>query len=148
MARMIFVNLPVRDVAKATAFYEALGFTKNEQFSGEHASSMVWSDTITVMVLAHDFYRTFLPEGKTIADGAAVSEVLLCLSLDSRAEVDALTEAAAEAGGRADIRPAQDMGFMYNRAFEDLDGHIYEIVFMDMEAARAAMSGGGEPVAG
>ena len=141
MARMIFVNLPVKDVARSTAFYEAIGFTKDARFSNEHASAMVWSETITVMILARDFYQGFIPH-KTIADATATSEVLLCLSFDSRAAVDAITASAAAAGGRADVREPQDMGFMYSRAFEDPDGHLYEPMFMDMEAAMAAFPNG------
>lgn len=145
MSRMIFVNLPVTDVARSTAFYEAIGFKKNPQFSNEQASCMVWSDAIYVMILAHDFYRTFLPH-KEIADSSKTNEVLICLSRDSRAEVDAITEAAAGAGGRADVRPIQDMGFMYSRAFEDPDGHLFEPMYMDMAAATEAM-GQSEPEA-
>ncbi|MCP3730533.1 lactoylglutathione lyase [Sphingomonas sp. MG17] len=141
MAKMIFVNLPVKDVAASTAFYEALGFTKDARFSNEMASAMNWSDEITVMILGHDFYQSFIPH-KTIADSSATNEVLICLSFDSRAAVDAITEQAAAAGGKADIREPQDMGFMYGRTFEDLDGHIYEPMFMDMEAAMAAFPDG------
>jgi predicted lactoylglutathione lyase len=138
MPKMIFVNLPVADVAKSTAFYEALGFEKNAQFSNENASAMVWSDTIHVMILSREFYKTFLPH-KEIADSGKTNEVLICLSRDSREEVDAITEAAAANGGKADVRERQDMGFMYSRAFEDPDGHIYEPMYMDLEAATAAM---------
>ena len=101
MAKMIFVNLPVADVARSTAFYEAIGFAKNQQFSGDHASSMVWSDTISIMVLDKAFYQTFTP--KRIIDAHTTSGVLIALSFDSRAEVDAITEAAiaAETGARA-----------------------------------------------
>ena len=137
MARMIFVNLPVADVEKATAFYEAIGMTRDTRFSNEVASAMVWSDTITFMLLGHDFYRTFTT--KQIADARESSEVLLCLSQEGRAEVDAITEAALAAGGR-EPRPPQDHGFMYSRAFEDLDGHIFEPMYMDVEAAMAAMA--------
>lgn len=146
MAKMIFVNLPVSDVARSTAFYEALGFTKDQRFSNDQASAMTWSDAISVMLLAHDFYRTFLPEDRAIATGA-VSEVLLCLSFDDRAGVDAITEAAERNGGTADIRAPQDMGFMYSRAFADPDGHIFEPMHMDVAAALAAMNGADEPVA-
>lgn len=140
VAKMIFVNLPVADVAASTRFYEAIGCTKDERFCQEGtASAMVWSDTITFMILAHDFFRTFTP--KPMADAHATTEVLLCLSRDSRAEVDAIVEAAAAAGGKADIRDKQDMGFMYSRAFEDPDGHIFEPMYMDVEAAMAAMGG-------
>lgn len=142
MAKMIFVNLPVADVEKSVAFYKALGFEQNMQFSqAGQAASMVWSDTITIMLLAHDFFGGFLPAGKAIADTRATTETLICLSFDSREAVDAVTEAAARAGGKADVRGRQDMGFMYGRAFEDLDGHIYEPMFMDMDAASAAMAG-------
>lgn len=136
--QMIFVNLPVADVAAATAFYEAIGCVKDERFSGDHASSMQLSDTIVFMLLAHDFFKTFI--NKPIADAHAVTEVLLCISRESRRDVDAIVEKAAAAGGKADIRPAQDMGFMYSRAFEDLDGHIFEPMHMDLDAALAAMS--------
>lgn len=141
MAKMIFVNLPVRDVAASTAFYEALGFVKDPRFSNESASAMQWSDEIVVMILAHDFYQTFIPH-KAIADSQANSEALICLSFDSRAAVDAITEQAAAAGGRIDFREKQDMGFMYGRCFEDLDGHIFEPMYMDVEAALAAFAQG------
>lgn len=136
MPRMIFVNLPVADVAKATAFYGAIGMTRDPRFSNERASAMVWSDTITFMILHHDFYRTFIT--KQIADARATSEVLLCLSQDSREAVDAITEAALAAGGN-EPRAPQDMGFMYGRAFEDLDGHVFEPMHMDVDAALKAM---------
>lgn len=136
MPRMIFVNLPVEDIAAATRFYEAIGCEKNAQFSDEKASSMVWSETITFQLLARDYFATFTP--KQIADAQKTSEVLLCLTRDSRQEVDAMAEAAAAAGGRADIREPMDMGFMYNRTFEDPDGHVFEIVWMNMEAMPAA----------
>jgi predicted lactoylglutathione lyase len=141
MAKMIFVNLPVKDVAASTAFYEAIGFTKDPRFSNEMASAMQWSDEIVVMILDHEFYSTFIPH-KTIADSSATNEVLLCLSFDSRDAVDAITNKAAAAGGKADVRPAQDMGFMYGRSFEDPEGHIYEPMFMDMDAAMAAFPDG------
>jgi predicted lactoylglutathione lyase len=140
---MIFVNLPVADVEKSTAFYEALGFVKNEQFSqAGTAASMAWSDEIVVMILSHEFFATFTP--RPIADAKATTQVLIALSRDSRAEVDEIADAAASAGGTADIRPAQDMGFMYSRAFADPDGHIFEPVFMDMAAATAAFAHQGE----
>ncbi len=133
MPKTIFVNLPVVDVAKATAFYSALGFEKNPQFSNEAASSMVWSDTITVMLLGHAFFQGFTP--KPIADARATTEVLLCLSCDSREQVDNLADKAAASGGRADVRAKQDLPFMYGRSFEDPDGHIYELVWMNPDAS-------------
>lgn len=130
MAKMIFVNLPVNDLAAATRFYKAIGCEKNEQFSDHQASSMVWSDAITFQLLANDYFVTFTP--KKIADAKAASEVLLALTCDSREEVDATVDTGARAGGEADIREPQDMGFMYNRCLADPDGHIFEFVWMDM----------------
>ncbi len=138
MAKTIFVNLPVADAAKATAFYEAVGFTKNEMFSNEKASAMVWSDTINVMLLERELYATFTT--KPIIDAKTMSGVLLALNFDSRADVDAITEAALAAGGREPHEP-EDEGFMYSRAFEDLDGHGWGPFTMDMAAAEAQFSG-------
>lgn len=135
MSKMIFINLPVSDLATATRFYEAIGCRKNEQFSDHQASSMVWSDTITFQLLVNDYFATFTP--KKIADAHATSEVLLALSSDSREEVDAIVEAADATGGKADIRERQDMDWFYNRAFEDPDGHVFEAIWMDIGAASA-----------
>ncbi|HWK34960.1 VOC family protein [Sphingomonas sp.] len=141
---MIFVNLAVADVEKSVAFYQALGFTKDDRFSQPGtAASMQWSDTIVLMILDKAFFQTFIPH-KAIADSATTAEALLCLSLDSREDVDRFVEAAGEAGGRIDFRPVQDMGFMYGRAFEDLDGHIFEPMYMDLDAALAAFAQQGE----
>lgn len=139
MPKTIYVNLPVKDLAVATRFYEAIGCEKNEQFSDHQASSMVWSDTITFHLLSNDYFSTFTP--KKIADAHATSEVLLALSRDSREEVDAIAEAAAAAGGKADIRERMDMGWLYNRTFEDPDGHVFEAVSVDMAAMPAEMKG-------
>ena len=136
MPKMIFVNLPVKDLAAATRFYEAIGCTKNEQFSDDRASSMNWSDTITFQLLATDFFSSFTP--KEIADTHKTTEVLIALTFDNREDVDVITDAAAASGGKADIRERMDMGWMYNRAFEDTDGHIFEAVWMDMQAAAGA----------
>ncbi|AJP70740.1 VOC family protein [Sphingomonas hengshuiensis] len=138
MPQMIFVNLPVADVARATAFYEAIGCALDPRFSGPHASAMVLSDTISFMVLDRAFFQGFTP--KPLADAHATTEVLLCISRESRADVDAIVARAAAAGGKGDIREPQDMGFMYARSFEDPDGHIFEPMFMDAEAAMAAMA--------
>ena len=133
MARMIFINLPVTDLARSTAFYEAIGAEKNPAFSNEQASMMVLSDTIHVMLLTHDFYRTF--HSKEVADAHRTSQVLLCVSEDSRKGVDALVGRAAAAGGRSDPGPKQEMGeFMYGRSFEDPDGHHWEVMWMDLAA--------------
>ena len=136
MPKMIFVNLPVKNLAASISFYQAIGCEKNEQFSNEEAAMMVWSDTISFMLLTHGFFSGFTP--KPIADAKDTSEVLICLSRDSRADVDAITDAAAAAGGKADIRDRQDMGFMYSRAFEDPDGHVFEPMWMDLQAAFGA----------
>ena len=140
MAQMVFINLPVADVAKSTAFYEAIGCTKDERFSNETASAMQLSENILFMILDPEFFQTFTP--KAIADAKTTTEVLICISRESRADVDLIVERAAASGGRADVRPVQDMGFMYSRAFEDPDGHMFEPMFMDMEAAMAAFPDG------
>ncbi|MFL6857098.1 MAG: VOC family protein [Allosphingosinicella sp.] len=142
MAKLIFVNLPVADLARSVAFYEALGAARNPRFSDDTAACMVLSDTIHVMLLTHDKYRQFT--SKRIADAHAVSEVMLCVSCDDRSAVDAMTEAALREGGR-EPREAQDHGFMYGRAFEDPDGHVWEPMWMDASALGAAPEG--EPVA-
>ena len=134
MARMIFINLPVANLEKSVRFYEAIGGRKEPKFSNEAAAMMVLSDTIAVMLLTHDFYRTFTT--KEIADARRTSQVLLCISCGSPAEVDRLVDAAAAAGGKADPGPKQDMGGkMYGRSFEDPDGHHWEPMWMDAAAA-------------
>jgi len=136
MPKMLFVNLPVTDLAAATRFYEAIGFEKNDQFSNEQASSMVWSEAIIFQLMTRDYYQTFT--SKPIADARETSAALFALSRDSRDEVDAMVEAAAKAGGTADIREAQDMGFMYLRSFADPDGNVFEPAWMDMSAMAGA----------
>jgi uncharacterized protein len=138
MTKMIFINLPVADLAGATAFYQAVGAGKNERFSDSTASCMVLSETIHVMLLTHDKFRQFTP--KKIADASTSSEVLICISADSRDAVDDLVRKAEAAGGGIDPSPKQDFGFMYGRSFEDPDGHIWEVMWMDVEAAMAAQS--------
>jgi len=133
MPKMIFVNLPVTDLARSTAFYEALGATREPRFSDDTASMIVFSDTIHAMLLTHDKYRQFT--SKPIADAHATSQVLICLSADSRDDVDALIEKAAKAGGVADPAAPQDYGAMYGRSFEDPDGHHWELMWMDAAAA-------------
>ncbi|MFO0426839.1 MAG: VOC family protein [Planctomyces sp.] len=131
MSRMIFVNLPVNDLTLSIAFYEALGFKNNPQFTDETAACMVWSEAIHVMLLTHDKWRTFT--SRPIPPRSS-SEVMLALSCDGRAAVDNLNELAAKHGGTADINPMQDLGFMYNRNLADLDGHVWEMFWMDMSA--------------
>jgi predicted lactoylglutathione lyase len=130
MPKLIFVNLPVTDLERSVAFYEAVGATKNPQFSDHTAACMVFSDTIHAMLLTHDKYRQFT--SKPIADAHATSAVLICTSADSREAVDAIVDSAAGAGGRADPGVKQDYGFMYGRSFEDPDGHHWEVMWMDM----------------
>ena len=137
MSKLIFVNLPVADLAAARSFYEAIGATNNPQFTDETAACMVFSDTIHVMLLTHEKFSQFTP--KRIADARETSEVLIAISADSREGVDDMTEKALAAGGR-EAREKQDYGFMYSRSFEDPDGHIWEPMWMDLEAASAAMS--------
>ncbi|RDI62420.1 VOC family protein [Microvirga subterranea] len=136
MSKLIFVNLPVADLDRAVAFYEAVGAVKNEQFTDHTAACMVFSETIHVMLLTHDKFRQFTP--KPIADSKAATEVLICMSEESREAVDATLAKAGAAGGRIDPGPKQDYGFMYGRSFEDPDGHIFEVMWMDVAAATQA----------
>jgi predicted lactoylglutathione lyase len=137
MSKLIFLNLPVADLAAAKSFYEAIGATNNAMFTDETAACMVLSDVIHVMLLTHDKFAQFTP--KRIADAKETSEVLICISADSREAVDDIADKALAAGGR-EPREKQDHGFMYGRSFEDLDGHIWEPMWMDMAAATAAMA--------
>ena len=132
MAKMIFVNLPVTDLPRSMAFYEAVGFTNNPAFTNDQAAAMAWSDEIVVMLLRHDFWKTFT--SKTIPDAKQTAQVLLCLSQDGKDAVEAIVAKAVAAGGAADPTPKQDLGFMYGRSFEDPDGHVWENVWMDMGA--------------
>lgn len=136
MSRMLFVNLPVADVARATSFYEALGFSRNPRFSDGDGSCMVLYETSYVMLVSHAKWASFTT--RPIPDRES-SEVALAISCDSRAEVDALVEAAAGLGGTKDINPAEDHGFMYQRSILDPDGHVIEPFWMDPAAL------GGEP---
>jgi len=131
MARMIFVNLPVQDLERSKAFYEAIGFRNEPKFSNDAAAMMVLSDTISVMLLTHPFYGTFTR--KPIADARNSSQVMLCFSRESPAEVDRITEAAGAAGGKTDQSQKVDTqgGPMYGRDFEDPDGHQWEPMWMD-----------------
>ncbi|MCL6736593.1 VOC family protein [Streptomyces neyagawaensis] len=126
--QMIFVNLPVNDLDASKKFFTELGYSINPQFSDENAASVVISDTIVAMLLTKPFYATFTK--KEIADATRTSQVLLCLSAESREKVDELVEKAVAAGGTASEK-VQDMDFMYGRAFDDLDGHTWEVVWMN-----------------
>ncbi len=137
MAQKIFVNLPVADLPRARAFYEAIGAVNEPRFTNDQAACMVLSDTIFVMLLTHPFFQGFTD--KKIADAHGSCQVLLCISRDSREDVDAITSQALAAGGR-ETRPAQDMGMMYGRSFEDPDGHVWEPMWMDAQAEDKGMS--------
>jgi predicted lactoylglutathione lyase len=132
MSKLIFLNLPVADLPKAMAFYEAVGFTNNPQFTDETGACMVFSDTIHVMLLTHEKFMGFSPRPIASKD---VTEVLICVSADSKDDVDQMVESAGRAGGGVDPGPKQDYGFMYGRSFTDPDGHHWEVMWMDMAAA-------------
>lgn len=138
MAKLIFINLPVSDLARATTFYQAIGAVKNPQFCDDAASCMVFSDTIHAMLMTHDKYRQFTT--KKIADAKTTSQVLLCISADSRAEVDDVVSKAGSAGGVVDPSPVDEYDFMYGRSFEDLDGHLWGVNWMDLEMMAKAMA--------
>ncbi|MFF5704355.1 VOC family protein [Streptomyces sp. NPDC012794] len=131
MAQMIFVNLPVKDLDAARAFWEKLGYSFNPQFSDETAASLVISDTIFAMLLTEAKFKEFAT--KPVADASKTTEVMVALSADSREKVDEVVDAALAAGA-VEPRPAMDLGFMYGRAFEDLDHHVWEYVWMDPAA--------------
>lgn len=135
MSRMIFVNLPVENLEASKRFYEEIGFRNEPKFTNDAAAMMVLSDTICVMLLSKPFYSTFTR--KQIADASNTSQVLLCISCDSPAEVDEITEAAGKAGGKIDVSQEDQTkgGPMYGRDFEDLDGHQWAPMWMDPEFA-------------
>jgi hypothetical protein len=137
MMKMIFVNLPVTDLARSIAFYKAIGAEQDMQFSDDTAAMMRFSEAINVMLLTHDKFRQFTP--KPIADPKEWAQVLLALSCDSRDGVDEITENALGAGG-SEVHGAEDYGWMYSRAFADPDGHGWGPVWMDVAAATAAMA--------
>lgn len=129
MAKQIFVNLPVKDLNKSTEFFTKLGFKFNPQFTDENATCMIIGKDMFAMLLVEKFFKTFTAN-KEISDAKRSTEVLNALSVESRDDVDGMIEKAIEAGGR-EFREAQDHGWMYGRAFEDLDGHVWEIFCMD-----------------
>jgi predicted lactoylglutathione lyase len=126
----IFVSLPVRDLKQAIAFYTAIGANLNPQFSDETASCMVLTDNFFVMLLTHARWATFTK--RPIVDAHRENEVQLGFSAEDKSTVDKITAAAAASGGQADINPKQDLGFMYSRSFADVDGHVWECMYMDM----------------
>ena len=138
MSRMIFVNLPVSDLPASRRFLEALDAVNEPKFTDDTAACMRLSDSIFVMLLTRDKFATFTP--RPISDANAGTEVLLCLSADSRESVDSTVERAVAAGGTADPAPKQDYGVMYGRSVADPDGHIWEIMWMDPAAAEQGAS--------
>ena len=132
MAQKIFVNLPVRDLDRSVEFFTSLGFSFNPQFTDETATCMIVSDDIFVMLLTEQKFKAFTP--KEICDTSKYTEVLVCLSAESRARVDELVRKAVAAGGTCYKEP-EDHGFMYGHGFQDPDGHIWELVYMEPGAA-------------
>lgn len=128
MASKIFVNLPVKHLGRSVEFFSALGFTFNPQFTDDTATCMIVSDDIFVMLLTEEKFKTFTP--KQICDTRTSTEVLICLSSESRAAIDATVAKAVAAGGST-FKDAQDHGFMYGHGFQDLDGHIWELIYME-----------------
>jgi predicted lactoylglutathione lyase len=131
MGRQIYVNLPIKNMERSQAFFKALGFSFNPQFTNEQGACMVVADDIYVMLLTEPFFAGFTR--KPVSDAKKSTEVLLCLSCSSRAEVDELVRKAVAAGGATPV-PPQDHGFMYGHGFEDLDGHQWELMYMDPDA--------------
>lgn len=134
MPTKIFVNLPVKDLNKSMDFFKQIGFTFNRQFTDETAACMVITEDIYAMLLTHAKFKEFTP--KEIADSTKTTEVLTCLSFDSKDQVNQIVDNAIKAGG-SEARPAQDYGFMFGRSFNDLDGHIWETVWMDPSAVQS-----------
>lgn len=131
MSKTIFISLPVTNLKASVAFYKSIGFTNNPQFTDDTAAGMEWSETIKVMLITHEKWRTFTT--RPIPPSTS-SEVGFSLSCDDRDTVDAMNDAAAANGGTADINPVQDHGFMYCRDMADPDGHIWGAMWMDLAA--------------
>ena len=128
MINKIFVNLPIKDLKRSMSFFSELGFTFNKQFTDENAACLVINDDIYAMLLTEKFYQTFIR--KEIADSTKVSEVIVALNCESRGEVDVLVEKALKAGAK-EYREPEVYEWMYGRSFEDLDGHLWELGYMD-----------------
>ena len=133
MATKIFVNLPVKDLNSSVEFFTQLGFSFNRQFTDETATCMIVTDDIFVMLLTETKFKTFTP--KEICDAKKYTEVLVCLAIESRAKVDEMVQNAVAAGGTTYNEP-QDHGFMYAHGFQDPDGHIWELIFMESSALK------------
>jgi len=128
---LVFINLPVKDLSKSNVFFTGLGFSFNAQFSGDHSTCIPLNDKTWVMLLTEDYFKNFTP--KNISNAHQTTEVLIAISQDSKAEVDHFMEKVFSLGG-TEARPVQDLGFMYSRAFNDPDGHIWELGWMDPAA--------------
>lgn len=133
MQRQIYVNLPIKDLKKTMSFFSELGFEFNPKFSNDDAACMIIGENIYVMLLTEPFFKTFLTI-TSISDAKKSTEVLVCINAESREKVDEMFVKAISLGGTA-YRPAQDHGFMYSQIFQDLDGHIWEVMWMDPKAA-------------
>ncbi len=131
MTKQIYVNLPVKDLNKSKEFFAKLGFSLNPQFTDENAACLIIGENIYTMLLLEKFFKTFTVH-KEISDTRKSTEVLIAINAESREEVDEMIKNAVESGGK-EFREAQDFGWMYSRAFEDLDGHIWEVLYMNEE---------------
>jgi predicted lactoylglutathione lyase len=131
MATKIFVNLPVKDLKQSMNFFSSMGYAFNPQFTDDKAACLVISEDIYSMLLVEPFFKSF--SSLEIADTSKVNEAIICLSADSKEEVNTLVDKAVKAGAK-EPKPVQDQGFMYSRGFSDLDGHMWEVMFMDMSA--------------
>ncbi len=127
----VYINLPVSDLARSTLFYEVLWFSRYLEFSNDDASAMIWDEHFMIMLITHSFAMNYLPVGRTIADSQKTCEVLNAIEFDSREDVDVFFDKAISAGGKKTIE-TYDHGFMYGRDFEDPDGHIWEVFWMDI----------------
>jgi predicted lactoylglutathione lyase len=133
MTTQIFVNLPVKDLSRTVEFFKRLGFTFNPQFTDENATCMIINDNIFVMLLVEKFFKTFAK--KEICDTTKDTEMIIALSTESREKVDEMMQNVFEAGGKESREP-QDHGWMYGRSFQDINGHLWEIIYMDEKALK------------
>ncbi|MBC7947806.1 MAG: VOC family protein [Chitinophagaceae bacterium] len=131
MEKQIYVNLPVKDLNKTVEFFTALGFKFNPQFTDENATCMIISENIFVMLLVEKFFKGFTE--KSVADATKTTEVIICINEETREKVDEMVKKAVKAGGTSPM-PAQDHGWMYQHGFQDLDGHIWEVMNADLSA--------------
>lgn len=132
MTTQIFVNLPVKDLQRSVAFFTALGYQFDPRFTNDQATCMIVGENIFVMLLVERFFQTFTP--KNIVDAASATEVIVCITADSRESVDTLVAKAVAAGGSTPTE-SKDLGFMYQHGYQDLDGHLWEVFYMDPNPA-------------